>query len=338
MRQLWLSLILCVFLPTLVCKADTTAFDQLPNQHLPQNLLKESNDPADTSEIRYGFSSLVFTSGPVQEVKIVRQTSPEETNVFSLVKTAEAVGMPTGLTPQYFETIGNSVNRVSQLGDLRSVLSQNNFQALEDKVKSGASQYAVLTMVQTMRPYDIRVMDFDIRKNEATLAVKGQSHLGPMRGLIHLVKQGDLWKIDKENWYAGGRDVQDYLGAFLNPLPAKNKYNDAESTGLMSQISPDYKTNRNFLSLTKVPYHKSRRAFTFVFLLNKENRNKSHTHMHVLWTGSKKILREQKVVDNQYPIDFSIANFDEGYSARQWNLILPNKKPREVVVSVLWNF
>ncbi|MBL8013817.1 MAG: hypothetical protein JNN05_08225 [Candidatus Omnitrophica bacterium] len=61
------------------------------------------------------------------------------------------------------------------------------------------------------------------------------------------------------------------------------------------------------------------------------------THMHVLWTGSRRLMKEQKV-QQQYPIDFSIANFDDGYSPGQWNLILPDKKPREVVVSFLWNF
>ena len=108
--------------------------------------------------------------------------------------------------------------------------------------------------------------------------------------------------------------------------------------------------------MTKVPYNKSRRAFNFVFLLNKENikpdrshdiydgrdaaslkSGKGHTHMHVMWTGSKKLMPDQKV-EQQYPIDFSLANYDDGYSARQWNLILPSKKPREVVVSFLLNF
>ncbi len=355
MRRLWLTLIL-VFLPTLVCKADMPSFNDTPNQQIPSNLLKQNNlqnkQNPDELEIHYGFSSLKFHNGPVQTVKIDHTAQTKSGDLFHLMPTAEAADVSI----KELEHICNSVNGANRLEDLTEVLSHNNFQLLQEKVNSGKSPYIVLAMVQAMRPSHIEILDFNLQDNNAQLAVRGRSTFGITQGLIGLVKEDNLWKINRENWQAGGSSSMGFISATVNPLSKTNQYAQSNSSGLISQISPDYKVNRNFLALTRVPYNKSRRAFTFVFLIKNNKSKLGHAKevydsssktfvkenprakMHVLWTGSRKLMPEQKVVDYQTPIGFSIANYDDGYSPGQWNLILPNKKPREVTVSFLMNF
>lgn len=117
-----------------------------------------------------------------------------------------------------------------------------------------------------------------------------------------------------------------------------NKY-----AGFLSAVSPDYKINKNFLKLTKVPDIRRRQSIMFVFFMNKNKidptlKDNSHTRMHVMWPGSKKLPLEQKAIDDEYPVDVSIANYEDGYASEGCNLVLPNKKPREVAVSLLWSF
>lgn len=132
-------------------------------------------------------------------------------------------------------------------------------------------------------------------------------------------------------------------GPVVPPLPASNKYK--ESMGLISRISPDYKVNRNFLSLSKVSINRHKEALTFVFFMNHDKvdspqtsvgGNKPHKRLHIL--GPKSIFPEQKVFDNEYPVDVSVAKYDDGFAEQEWNFILPNKKPREIRVALMWSF
>jgi hypothetical protein len=141
----------------------------------------------------------------------------------------------------------------------------------------------------------------------------------------------------------------------FHELYLKDKYEHLRSSGLLSQESPDYKINKNFLSLTKVNAGRRKEALMFVFLMDKvknedqdaqnEEPKKSifkklnpRNHMHVMWTGPKRMMKEQQFIENQYPIDFSVARYDEGYSNEELNVVLPSRKPREIAVSLLWSF
>jgi len=123
------------------------------------------------------------------------------------------------------------------------------------------------------------------------------------------------------------------------------KKKEGKYAGFINAVSPDYIVNRNFLSLTKVPQDRRKRAIMFVFFMNKPKadpnkvmmaKNSMRSRLHIM--APKRVVTEQKVVDDEYPLDVSIARYDDGYSADEWNLVLPNKKPREIFVSLLWNF
>jgi hypothetical protein len=142
-----------------------------------------------------------------------------------------------------------------------------------------------------------------------------------------------LKEIEKEN----GKN--DPIAATLF---VENTYAYERSASVLSEISPDYRINKNFLSLTKVATNRRKESIMFTFLMNKDkvnpNLNDHPRHrMHVLWP-SKRMMLEQMVIDDQYPVDLSVAKYQDGYAPREWNLVLPNKKPREVGVSLLWSF
>jgi hypothetical protein len=49
-------------------------------------------------------------------------------------------------------------------------------------------------------------------------------------------------------------------------------------------------------------------------------------------------LKDHILIEKEYPIDISVANYKDGYAPREWNIVMPSKKPKEVIVSLLWSF
>jgi len=100
------------------------------------------------------------------------------------------------------------------------------------------------------------------------------------------------------------------------------------------------------IALVKVNNTRQKQAFMFVFLMNKPSQevapvqkvSAQRKHMHIMWTGSKRLMPEQKNIENKYPVDISIDNYSDGFMPGEWNLALPDKKPKEVSVSFLWAF
>src|ERR1041384_8273571 len=71
------------------------------------------------------------------------------------------------------------------------------------------------------------------------------------------------------------------------PITGSQKHSYA---GFLSSVSPDYSVNRNILALTPVPYNRDSRAINFVFFMNKKKTEIVRPRMHIMWTGSKKII------------------------------------------------
>lgn len=149
-----------------------------------------------------------------------------------------------------------------------------------------------------------------------------------------------VWKIEPENKAANASN--DKALTTFNKLPQK-KY-----AVFLKAISPEYQLDKNILSLQKVSINRRKQSIMFVFLMNqvKESETnlqqqisgKPHKRMHVMWPGSKFLKQQQRVIDDEYPVDISIANYEDGYAAREWNFVLPNKKPKEVAVALMWSF
>ncbi len=336
MRPIVVPLILLFVLPTLMSQADS------PTVNAAHKSLLKQPDPV---EIPYVFSKLTLKHGPIKEYLIDHTPTVTSKEGFSFISIAEAAD--SVLTVDYLEKLLQAVNDATALHELQPVLSAHNYQLLKAKEKEGVSQYTILASIQSMRPQNIRVLDSKIEEDRATAAVTGRSLFGPMPGLIHLVKDDGLWKIEREEWQAAPAPMPIYN--FVSARAAR----DWKPNGLMAQLTPDCAPNRNMLSLQKVPFNKNKRAIMFVFLMNKpkvdlrkakvlpgedvsEDKRK---YMHVMWTGSRKIVRDQALFqDGYYPADVSIAHYDDGFAAGEWNMVLPRKKPREVDISLLWSF
>jgi hypothetical protein len=338
MSRVVLWLILWLFLPTLISEADD---QKILNPKSHSGILKKQPDSV---EIPYVFSKLTLKSGPVEQARIDHPPKVARETPFSLIPAAEATEI---LTNDYLEKLCNSVNTATRLDELKAVLSQHNFELLKAKEKEGASQYTILAVIQSMRPHDIHVTDSDVQENRATVAVSGWSQYGPTQGVVHLVKDDDVWKIESEEWKAD----KDHMPIYTFFSPTKNA---APRNDLLAHISPDCAYKYNVLGLTQVPFHRESKAISFVYLMNKRKIDpnqhkilpgedvaviKDRGRMHILFTGSKKYPKEQMVVENyDYPMDVSVAKYNDGFAPSEWNMILPRKKPREIDVSLLWSF
>ena len=147
-------------------------------------------------------------------------------------------------------------------------------------------------------------------------------------------------RSQSKDWYI---DDKDSIDRSLNDLALKKS---SPYAGFLSQSSPDYQIKDNLIFLTKVPINRDKESLMFVFLMNrpKVDPNKAiepvsnRAKMHLLWTGSKRYMIQKKVIKDEYPMDVSIANYEDGFASGEWNFILPNKKPREVKVSLVWSF
>ncbi len=345
MKRLIILLLFCLFGLVLHSEADNGNVNPAPAEvNLGKIVIQKSQSPTptDSTGIHYGFTNLTFHNGTAPEAKIDHPPAPLVENSFSLVKNAEANLGPLGPTPAIFAKICNSVNQARQIHDLKTVLTETNYQQLRSKIDNGASPHAVLAMIQAQRPDKIRVMDSKIEQDQVTLAVTGESPFGPMQGMIYLLKNQGQWRIAREDWHAGKSKTIEMSPAVLL-LSEDIQAHQRNRAGLIASITPEYKFDRNFLPLSKVPYKVTRRAFEFVFLLNKPQKTDSskkadRSDLHILWTASKKRKIEQKLIKDEYPIDVSIANDQDGYAPGQWNLVLPSRKPRQVKVTFLLSF
>ena len=139
--------------------------------------------------------------------------------------------------------------------------------------------------------------------------------------------------------------LNDPINVALSPITWDKSHVHSKTLGLIPLISPYHKVREGFLTLSKVRNNRNRQAIMFVFLMNKEKvdpnkptvvKNNSRVRMHIL--GSSKIFKEQKIIENELPLDVSMAKYEDGYASDEWNLVLPNRKPKEVRVSLLWSF
>lgn len=132
----------------------------------------------------------------------------------------------------------------------------------------------------------------------------------------------------------------------IQPPALAPRIKNAEYGDFLAYASLEERKPAKKIALVKVNNTRKKQAFMFVFLMNrqkpqeapKEDLAKKRKHMHIMWTGSKKLMPKQKNIENKYPIDVSIDNYSDGFVPGEWNLALPDKKPREVSISFLWSF
>ena len=125
----------------------------------------------------------------------------------------------------------------------------------------------------------------------------------------------------------------------------QNKKSVRQYGDFLSYVSSKEYSIRKKVVLVKAHTTRLKQTIMFVFFMNKPSKQgseqdlvKRHRRMHIMWPGSKRALAEQKIIDDEYPVDVSIDNYSEGFAPGEWNLALPSKKPRSVAVAFLWAF
>ena len=337
MKTLIGVLIFCLFLPYSTSQADKAS------SYAVSRLVSE---PA-FLEISSGFSNVKLFKDEVPQIKIDHSSEVKTGIQFSIITPAEAALPPDEYKAGDFEKICNAISSAGMLDDLKPYLLGKNLEFLKAKVKGQVSSHAVLVMFQAMRPQKIRIIDSRIEGERAEFAVTGSSVWGPMQGLIHMVKADGTWKIEDESWYASKHfDRRDGLmiKGFSN-LSDADQYVEAIPGDLVSRLSPDYVLKKGLLQLNKVAHDRNKRALMFVFLMDKQKvdpdrpaavKEVARARIHVL--GPKRVFPEQQVIESGYPVDISVAKYNDGYMPQACNFVLPSKKPREVAVSWMWSF
>jgi hypothetical protein len=160
------------------------------------------------------------------------------------------------------------------------------------------------------------------------------------REIVPIPERPVKWTVRQvEIEHAWGKDS---ITASINSKPAHRAYE-----AFLSTVSPMH-TNRKLLGLSKVPFDREKKELSFVFFMNRDkvdsrrskvlDQDEQRPRMHVLWPGSKQMDMDQNLIKDKYPVDVSIANYEDGYAPGELNVVLPSKKFREVKVSWAWSF
>ncbi len=303
-------------------------------------------DP-DLSRVSYVFSDLKLVIPPVPRIQIDHASRIKTALSLSMISTAEAAVPPDQADIRAFEKICNAISNAARIDDLKPFLVDKNIEFLKARVKAGVSGHVVLAMLQVTRPRNIRIIDSRVEDGRGEFAVSGYSTLGLMQGKIHMVKADGAWKIEDETWFASERPGRsdNLIVAVYKSLSDPYQYMGHPRKGFVSGVSSEDAIREKPFQLTRISNHRRKQAIMFVFFMDKAKgehgqpvvgREDRHSRMHVL--GPKKVFPRPEVIDDKYPLDISVARYDEGYAPEELNLVVPNGKPREVAVSWLWSF
>ncbi len=356
MNRSFLILMLCIIFPSLLSRADEVVFEDGATDDLSPLLSPSANQQTiakNPLEVQFGFSKLHYYDKAVKEVKLTAQAKKSSGIPLFAVKEAQADLIPINLATNSFFRIYNTIQQASGLTDIRPVITDNIFNGLQNKITSGVSQYTVLKMVQEFRPEKVKIIDSRVEGKLAEFAVTGQSPFGPVQGLVNLVQSENEWKLDNEEWFSGDKTPTKADAVTMALGQPSSDPNVNASTNLFLDSFPQYKFNRNILALRHAHTDIRKRSFMFIFFMDRpdsqqkkfytgdlttENQDQQRPRMHILWTGPNKMMAEQKIIKNEYPVDVSIANDDDGYAPGELNLLLPKKKPNGVTASLMWTF
>lgn len=347
MRKLFVYLILVLFIPS-IGLADVIVFQD--GTQIETKVIQESDSEA---RLYYEGSSLTYLKNPIEGLQLNPPVKKDTLVVPFLESIAEAsVELPEVAIRAYLEA-HQRIQNSWQLKDLETSLSDQYLDRLSKRVDAGANSLVVLQMIKNLSPENVEVLDTHIEEEKAQIAVRGQASLGDMYGIVTMVKEKAQWRVDQESWFSADlKDLKQRLPLIavdtvksLDLVQARKKKESLTA----SLRSPDYSFDYNPFSLKKLNPYERDEAFMLVFFVQKgESRAKDlglessdesdRNRIHVLWTGPKQLVPKPKMYEDQYSWDVSIANDDDGYLSGNFNLKLPDKRPKEVAASFLLNF
>ncbi len=306
------------------------------------------HDPTQTTTLETGAVSLNFSNEPIQQIALADYPKDDTMKPSFFVGVAEASVIPTDSIMIDFKRAQERIQRARSLRDMEDVTTANYIQPLKDKVGVGVNELMVVSMLQNLRPDNVNIQDVRGQKDHSKLAVTGNSSYGKVHGVVEMVQDPNGWKIERETWFS---DQKKQVAVEKNLLTTMNVPPKLEDPMVNSSLAfvenPDVKFNRNTLNLQMAHPNISKKNFTFIYYIQKKDRMKEHltgtkeelaAPVHILWTGPRSMVPQQTVVKNEYPINYSIADDNDGYMPGAMNLHLPKRKPNGVVVSAMFTF
>lgn len=311
-----------------------------------------NSDPTpQTASIQSGSVSLNFSDQSIQSIALANYPTDVKPSLF--VGVAEASAVPPDTLMRDFLNAQRKIQQAKSLKDLDESATASYIKPLQDKVAAGANERIVLSMLQTIRPENVQIKDTRSQKDQGKITLAGDSAFGKVQGVVYMVRENNTWKIDRENWFSDQKSKiaseKDLLSTMNIPEPLDNPIQYASYSDLES---PDYHFNRNVLNLRTAHPNIRKRSFMFIFYVEKKDHLKEHladpddkgvfakrpAPLHVLWTGPRSMVPEQTVVKYDYPINFSLADDNDGFMPGGMNLQLPKKRPNGVSMSVMMTF
>lgn len=120
--------------------------------------------------------------------------------------------------------------------NIKQYLSVKNIQEAEQM----GDINQVLIMMKMMKPQQVQVIGKEIQGEEATLELTGKGLGGESKGTVNLIREGNQWKIVKENWEVGTVQPSNPIDIFSNIFPG-NLLDNSESPN----EAPDFDESLN---------------------------------------------------------------------------------------------
>lgn len=308
-------------------------------------------DQEDAAQMSYGMTTVSYRKVAVERVQLEHPVRPINPEV-SLVTVAEASIQPTHDIIQTYLKAHHSIKNAWTINEIEPFVTKHYYQSLVDKKAQGAHDVVLLELIRGLLPDEPMVSDSFVDDNRAQLATSAKGHWGETKGVINMIQEDGLWKIQQQRWYAEESRLKELtpllsVHTTYNPDKITKENKVAFERGVSS-----YKFSRNPLALSKTRARSKlpKDAFVLVFYMKKGEKLKKRLQdpypddenkkprLHLVWTGPKQAVPQQTTYSNKYPLDISIANESEGYLSDNVNLRFPKKKPRGITVEFLFEF
>lgn len=349
MRNPFLCLAVMLICPSLVL-ADAVVFDDGSRDDLDK--MVDVNGP-EQKELAYAQLSLRVYNGNIANLEFSPEEKDKSFVIPLLEKEAEASLPSTDEAIRDFLAAHATIQDAVGLKEIQPVVSNDYYKKLSEKTEAGIKEQVVLQMTQNLRPATAEVRDVRVSGESVKIIAQGNSYLGAMNGLIQMDKSGGQWIIADESWFIGGSEQRKHDGVVADVFTATKEdfvQDRHQAISLERQIEPEFSIKkRELYKLRKVNAPKHKNAFTYTFFMESKNKKEADNdpeeelvddrkRLHILWTGPKELVPEQKLYHTTYPLDVSVARDDDGYLPGEFNLMLPEKKPNTFLASFLYSF
>lgn len=304
---------------------------------------QEIDSSTDTYTLQYSLVTVHYSRHPVTQIALDKPAPKKDLPDIFMSSVVEASISPKNEVIRSALAAHNTIKQASSLKELETVLGPVAFQDLKTRISAGAPEITTIELLQNFIPNTVEVTDIHFENEVARVAVTGENRNRHYAGIIEMVREGGVWKLENETWYSDD--------GTKNSVKHSIKYADLtrSSKSDLSERSPSwhdpyFPDRANPLGLEKANMHMPKDSFFLFYFLNGKTKKQTarfkhieEPDVHLIWSASFKTL-EQQNLPGRYPLDMTIAQERDGYMPNKVNLRLPKSKPNKFFVGVLYSF